>query len=151
MLAGIITESQYKEKIKEVDSMGKVGNSYPAPGAETEKLRDKAWDLYDKMLDLLEDNLYRNDDYIDGEINDSIPEDILRKIAGENTDYRGDGVGYILGSKFITEKELKKIIYILEKVNKLIETSGKDEIDFREYEFDSDKLEFYKKERYKNK
>jgi hypothetical protein len=34
MLAGIITESQYKEKIEEVDSMGKIGKSYPAPGSE---------------------------------------------------------------------------------------------------------------------
>ena len=31
MLAGIITEGQYKEKMEEVDSMGKIGNSYPAP------------------------------------------------------------------------------------------------------------------------
>jgi hypothetical protein len=34
MLAGIITESQYKEKMEEVDSMGKIGKSYPAPGSE---------------------------------------------------------------------------------------------------------------------
>lgn len=33
-LAGIITESQYKEKMEEVDSMGKIGKSYPAPGYE---------------------------------------------------------------------------------------------------------------------
>jgi len=31
VLAGIITEGQYKEKMEEEDSMGKVGNSYPAP------------------------------------------------------------------------------------------------------------------------
>jgi len=31
MLAGIITENQYKEKIEEIDSYGKVGKSYPAP------------------------------------------------------------------------------------------------------------------------
>jgi hypothetical protein len=31
MLAGILTESQYKEKIEEIDSYGKVGKSYPAP------------------------------------------------------------------------------------------------------------------------
>jgi len=31
MLAGIITESQYKEKMEEVDSYGRVGKSYPAP------------------------------------------------------------------------------------------------------------------------
>jgi hypothetical protein len=31
MLAGIITESQYKEEIEELDSMGKIGKSYPAP------------------------------------------------------------------------------------------------------------------------
>ncbi len=32
MLAGIITESQYKEEIEELDSMGKIGKSYPSPG-----------------------------------------------------------------------------------------------------------------------
>jgi len=32
MLAGVITEGQYKAKLEEVDSMGKIGNSYPAPG-----------------------------------------------------------------------------------------------------------------------
>jgi len=31
-LSGIITESQYKEKMEEIDSMGKIGKSYPAPG-----------------------------------------------------------------------------------------------------------------------
>jgi hypothetical protein len=31
MLAGIITESEYKVKLDEEDSMGKVGNSYPSP------------------------------------------------------------------------------------------------------------------------
>jgi hypothetical protein len=31
MLAGIITESQYKEKMEEADSYGRVGKSYPAP------------------------------------------------------------------------------------------------------------------------
>ena len=31
MLAGIITESQYKEKMEEEEIMGKVGKSYPAP------------------------------------------------------------------------------------------------------------------------
>ena len=40
MLAGIITESQYKEKMEEVDSMGRIGKSYPAPG--TEKASDIA-------------------------------------------------------------------------------------------------------------
>jgi hypothetical protein len=34
MLAGIITESQYKEKMEEEDSMGRIGKSYPAPGTE---------------------------------------------------------------------------------------------------------------------
>jgi hypothetical protein len=32
MLAGIITESQYKEKMEEEEIMGRVGKSYPAPG-----------------------------------------------------------------------------------------------------------------------
>jgi hypothetical protein len=32
MLAGIITEGQYKEKMEEVDSMDKMGNSSQAPG-----------------------------------------------------------------------------------------------------------------------
>jgi hypothetical protein len=40
MLAGIITETQYKEKIEEIDSMGRVGKSTPAPGYENEK---KSW------------------------------------------------------------------------------------------------------------
>jgi hypothetical protein len=31
MLAGIITEGQYKEKIEEADSYSRVGKSYPAP------------------------------------------------------------------------------------------------------------------------
>jgi len=31
MLAGIITESQYKEKMEEEEIMGKVGKSYPSP------------------------------------------------------------------------------------------------------------------------
>jgi hypothetical protein len=35
MLAGIITEGQYKEKMEEVDSMGKIKKSYPAPGFDS--------------------------------------------------------------------------------------------------------------------
>ena len=31
MLAGIITESQYKERVEEVDSMGKIGKSHLSP------------------------------------------------------------------------------------------------------------------------
>ena len=31
MLAGIITEGQYKEKMDEADSYSRVGKSYPAP------------------------------------------------------------------------------------------------------------------------
>jgi hypothetical protein len=38
MLAGIITESQYKEKMEEVDSMGKIGKSYPAPRSGSNKV-----------------------------------------------------------------------------------------------------------------
>ena len=34
MLAGIITEGQYKEKMEEVDSYGTLGNQYPSPGYE---------------------------------------------------------------------------------------------------------------------
>jgi len=34
MLAGIITENQYKEKMEEADSMGRIGKSYNAPGTE---------------------------------------------------------------------------------------------------------------------
>ena len=47
MLAGIITEGQYKEKMEEVDSMGKVGKSYPAPGSTEIILtsqQQKAWE-----------------------------------------------------------------------------------------------------------
>jgi hypothetical protein len=36
MLAGIITESQYKAKLEEEDSMGKIGKAYAAPGYEDE-------------------------------------------------------------------------------------------------------------------
>jgi hypothetical protein len=34
MLAGIITEGQYKEKMEEIDSMGKIGKQTPIPGYE---------------------------------------------------------------------------------------------------------------------
>jgi hypothetical protein len=34
-LAGLITESEYKEKIEEEEVRGKIGKSYPAPGTET--------------------------------------------------------------------------------------------------------------------
>ena len=54
MLAGIITESQYKEEIEEIDSMGKIGKSYPAPGFDSvpdeenkknkEKEKNITWD-----------------------------------------------------------------------------------------------------------
>ena len=76
VLAGIITEGQYKEKMEEEDSMGKIGNSYPTPGAETEKLRDKAGDLYTDMIDLFIENPYYNDDYVDSAILNSVPYDI---------------------------------------------------------------------------
>lgn len=32
MLAGVITESQYKKEMEEADSMGRIGKSYNAPG-----------------------------------------------------------------------------------------------------------------------
>jgi len=41
MLAGIITESQYKKEIEEIDSIGKIGKSYPAPGTETSTSYEK--------------------------------------------------------------------------------------------------------------
>ena len=41
MLAGIITESQYKAKLEEEDSMGKIGKSYPAPGYDSDDDEDK--------------------------------------------------------------------------------------------------------------
>ena len=41
MLAGIITEGQYKEKMEEVDSVGKIGKSYPAPGSEASISNEK--------------------------------------------------------------------------------------------------------------
>jgi hypothetical protein len=34
-LAGLITESEYKEKVEEEEVRGKIGKSYPAPGTET--------------------------------------------------------------------------------------------------------------------
>jgi hypothetical protein len=33
MLAGIITEGQYKKEVEEIDSRGKVGKQYPTPGS----------------------------------------------------------------------------------------------------------------------
>ena len=36
MLAGIITEGEYKAKLEEIDSIGKVGKQYAAPGYEDE-------------------------------------------------------------------------------------------------------------------
>ena len=62
MLAGIITESQYKEKMEEIDSYGRVGKSYPAPGQEDalkgkklkkakRALERKGWELkFEKMI-----------------------------------------------------------------------------------------------------
>ena len=35
MLAGIITEGQYKKEVEEIDSMGKVGKQYAAPGSSS--------------------------------------------------------------------------------------------------------------------
>jgi hypothetical protein len=147
MLAGIITEGQYKEKMEEVDSMGKVGNSYPTPGAETEKLRDKADDLYTDMIDLFMENPYYNDDYVDSAILNSVPYDIRQKVADENGGSLGLGAGYTVTSKFLTEEELRKIIQILEGVFKLVSNSeeGEDRINFRNYKFDNNKLEFVQK------
>ena len=41
MLAGIITEGQYKEKMEEADSYSRVGKQYPAPGYEDMKKGEK--------------------------------------------------------------------------------------------------------------
>jgi hypothetical protein len=154
MLAGIITEGQYKEKMEEVDSMGKIGNSYPTPGAETGKLRDKAWDLYDELHELFVDDKFypisAGSDYVDMVIEDSIPEDRIQKIIANNTSFRGEGVGYILNSKLLTEEELIKIIHVLEGAIKLAdeepdETSPWDGVDIRKYGYDYNKKEWYKK------
>ncbi len=37
MLAGIITESQYKKEVEEIEVRGKIGKSYPAPGYTSDK------------------------------------------------------------------------------------------------------------------
>lgn len=52
MLAGIITESQYKAKLEEEDVMGKIGKSYPAPGSTEVTLtpqQKKVWE--DAMIE----------------------------------------------------------------------------------------------------
>ena len=36
MLAGIITESQYKKEVKEIEGRGKIGKSYPSPLSTSE-------------------------------------------------------------------------------------------------------------------
>lgn len=36
-LAGLLTESEYKEKVKEEESRGRIGKSYPAPGSDFNK------------------------------------------------------------------------------------------------------------------
>ena len=53
MLAGIITEGQYKAKLQEEDTMGKIGKSYPVPGGKTSpKPKRKMYDFW-KRYDLL--------------------------------------------------------------------------------------------------
>jgi hypothetical protein len=146
MLAGIITEGQYKVKLNE--EMGdEIENSTPSPGDETEKLRNKAANLYHEMLDLFMDNKYYNDEYIDTVILNSIPYDIRQKVADENGGSLGTGSGYSIGNKFVTEKELRKIIQVLEGVFKLVSNSeeGEDDIDFKNYLYDRNKGEWIEK------
>ncbi len=54
MLAGIITESQYKKEIEELDSMGRIGKSYPAPGTETPTSYEKDKKVENSDLNLFE-------------------------------------------------------------------------------------------------
>lgn len=53
MLAGIITESQYKKEVEEIEVRGKIGKSYPAPGFDSvpdkENQKDKENERYEFM------------------------------------------------------------------------------------------------------
>jgi len=73
MLAGIITESQFKEKMEEVDSYGRVGRSYPAPerisnggdlNLSKKWMRSPEWEPDLKQIKVIMDQ-YKNQDPID--------------------------------------------------------------------------------------
>jgi hypothetical protein len=161
MLAGIITESQYKEKMEEVDSMGRIGKSYPAPGtektpdstqssssspiesseeSEKKQLRKKARDLYE---DIVTNSKLRGSDYLDIIVQNSISDNILEKIAKENGGSLGIGLHKIIKSKFLPKKELKKITLQLEDAFKILKTSKKYEVDFYYYGWDNIKGKWY--------
>jgi len=161
MLAGIITEGQYKEKMEEIDSMGKIGKSYPAP--ETEKmadttsttsispsleesgkkeLREKAIDLYRKMLDHKKIT-YSSSDWIDSVIQNSVPDKILHKVAKKNGGSLGIGMMEVIKSEFLSEKELKEIIRILKAAFDFAEKSKEYEVDFYYLGYDRNKGKWY--------
>jgi hypothetical protein len=156
MLAGIITESQYKEKMEEIDSYGRVGKQYPAPGYEKmasstqpssspqsiEQLRKKAGDLYE---DILDHNIitYNSSDYIDIVIEKSVPYNTLKKIAKKNGGSLGIGMNKVIRSEFLTEKELKEIIRVLESAINFAKKSGESKVDFYYLGYDRGKGEWY--------
>jgi hypothetical protein len=93
MLAGVITEGQYKAKLEEVDSMGKIGNSYPAPGntkvtLTSERRKDFEDAIFKRFKEL------KNEDGPEGAVYD-IPyatRDILANILiGRNPNEYWDG------------------------------------------------------------
>jgi hypothetical protein len=97
MLAGIITEGQYKEEIEEIDSMGKIGKSYPVPGTETFPKPEREifdfWKQYDllnkgfEFIDLSIPNIKVGDDIVNG--NGDFGE--LAKIKNDKYYVRFDG------------------------------------------------------------
>ena len=123
MLAGIITEGQYKEKMDE-------------------PLRKKAGDLYEDILDhnIITDN---SSDYIDIVIEKSVPYDILKKIAEKNGGSLGIGMNKVIRSELLPEKELKKIIRVLESAIDFAKKSGKSEVDFYYLGYDREKGKWY--------
>jgi hypothetical protein len=161
MLAGIITESQYKAKLEEEDSMGKIGKSYPAPGtektsdpipspssspiesseeSEKKQLTKKARDLYE---DIVMNGKLSGSDYLDIIVKNSISDNILEKIAKENGGSLGIGLHKIIKSKFLPKKELKEVIRKLEDAFKILKTSKKYEVDFYYYGWDNIKGKWY--------
>ena len=108
MLAGIITEGQYKKEVEEIEVRGKIGKSYPSPGStepsstppespEGEQLRKKGRDLYEYII--MHKNL-SGDDYLDALLKNSISDDTLQKIADENGGSLGSGMHKIIKSLF---------------------------------------------------
>ena len=154
MLAGIITDGQYKKEVEEIYSMGKVGKQYAAPGQETSTTTEPqqslppknsntknlikiAGDLYMKMLDL---DFY-GDDVIDDVIEFSVPAETREKI-GKSFNSPQSGVGKFMESDLLTEKDLNTIIKILQSAINLIKKNR--DIDFYELEWNPKSEKWYK-------